>query len=91
MIPVKNPRAIISKESLVKNFNIQDGRGLYWTDDTSIELPILIQPNDTIPIRTIPQVFQEVVKQTPNAVALRVKRKRNPDDTQQSYLKWTWK
>ena len=51
----------------------------------------MIQPNDTVPIRTLPQVFQEVVKQTPDAVALRVKRQRTPDEAKQSYIKWTWK
>lgn len=35
-------QVILSKEALIKNFNIDSGKYLYWTDDVNVELPIII-------------------------------------------------
>ena len=51
-------RAIISKDSYAENFNSQNGKNLYWTDNANTELPVIISPADEIPLRTLSMVFK---------------------------------
>ncbi len=51
---IASEKAVISKEALIKNFGISDGRNLYWTDSKDVELPVLLREGDDIPLRTIP-------------------------------------
>lgn len=83
-------KLIISKEAYVDNFQINDGKFLYWTDDKEVELPIIIGAKDDVPAKTIPQVFHETVKKYPHYVALKVKRKMLDNDKEFKNVKWDW-
>jgi hypothetical protein len=43
-------KVVMSKEGLVNNFGIQDGKYLYWTDEVNTELPIIIREGDDTPL-----------------------------------------
>lgn len=34
-------KVVISKESLLKNFNLESGKNVHWTDDVNVELPVI--------------------------------------------------
>jgi hypothetical protein len=61
---------VITKEGLLNNYNIKNGKLLYWTEDKDVELPIIIREGDKIPIRTIPEVVKGIHKMMPDKLAL---------------------
>ena len=65
------PKVFLSQEGMLQNFDIKDGRNFYWTDDKNVELPIRVREGDTIPIRTIPEVFYQTKKTRPDAIAFK--------------------
>lgn len=74
----------------MKNFSLQSGKYLYWTDDINVELPIILQEGDSFPISTIPNLLLDCATKTPEAVAFQVKRRNSPQEPE-VYVKWTWK
>lgn len=47
----------LSKQALIDNFRIEDGKNLYWTDSTNVELPIILREGDKVLPKTIPEVM----------------------------------
>jgi hypothetical protein len=60
----------MSKEALIANFHVKDGRNVFWTTDKDVELPIILKPGDNVPIKTIPDVIKSVKKRLANKVAI---------------------
>ncbi len=83
-------RVIYARDTLERNFNIENGKYLFWSDDVNTEMPIVLSPDDDVPLKTIPQILRNIANTNPHNIAMRVKRKINPNDKNLNWINWSW-